>query len=143
MASSVSIASMVSMAVVMENSGMTETLARGLAEAMGWAYPLIAPWIGGLGAFMTGSNTNSNVVFGALQQRMAELLGISVAVILAAQTAGAGLASVLAPTKIVVGTSTAGMAGREGEVMRKLIGYTVLILLLASLLTVMILWIFP
>jgi lactate permease len=92
---------------------------------------------------MTGSNTNSNVVFGALQQRMAELLGFSVAVILAAQTAGAGLASVLAPTKVVVGTSTAGMAGREGEVMRKLIIYTVLILLLASLLTVMILWIYP
>ena len=143
MASSVSIASMVTMAVVMESSGMTETLARGLADAMGRAYPLIAPWIGGLGAFMTGSNTNSNVVFGALQQRMAELLGFSVAVILAAQTAGAGLASVLAPTKVVVGTSTAGMAGREGEVMRKLIIYTVLILLLASLLTVMILWIYP
>lgn len=143
MASSVSIASMVTMAVVMENSGMTETLARGLAGAMGVAYPLIAPWIGGLGAFMTGSNTNSNVVFGALQQRMAELLGLSVAVILAAQTAGAGLASVLAPTKVVVGTSTAGMSGREGEVMRKLIVYTVVILLLASLLTVMILWISP
>jgi lactate permease len=132
MASSVSIVSMVTMAVVMESSGMTETLARGLAEAMGRAYPVIAPWIGGLGAFMTGSNTNSNVVFGALQQRMAELLGYSVAVILAAQTAGAGLASVLAPTKIVVGTSTAGMAGREGEVMRSPIGYAVLILLLPA-----------
>jgi len=143
MASSVSIVSMVTMAVVMENSGMTETLAYGLAEKMGKAYPLIAPWIGGLGAFMTGSNTNSNVIFGALQQHMAELLGLSAAVILAAQTAGAGLASVLAPTKVVVGTSTAGMAGREGEVMRKLIGYTALILLLASLLTVMILWVFP
>ena len=143
MASSVSIVSMVTMAVVMENSGMTETLARGLADVMGRAYPLIAPWIGGLGAFMTGSNTNSNVIFGALQQRMAELLGFSVAVILAAQTAGAGLTSVLAPTKVVVGTSTAGMAGREGEVMRKLIVYTFLILLLASLLTVMILWVFP
>ena len=143
MASSVSIVSMVTMAVVMENSGMTETLARGLADVMGRAYPLIAPWIGGLGAFMTGSNTNSNVIFGALQQRMAELLGFSVAVILAAQTAGAGLTSVLAPTKVVVGTSTAGMAGREGEVMRKLMVYTFLILLLASLLTVMILWVFP
>jgi lactate permease len=143
MASSVSILSMVSMAVVMENSGMTETLARGMADAMGQAYPLIAPWIGGLGAFMTGSNTNANVIFGALQQRMAELLSLSVAIILAAQTAGAGLASVLAPTKIVVGTSTAGMSGREGEVMRRLIPYTFLILLLASLLTVMILWVFP
>jgi lactate permease len=135
MSSSVSIASMVTMAVIMENSGMTDTLARGLAEGMGRAFPLIAPWIGALGAFMTGSNTNSNVVFGALQMRTAELLGYSVAIILAAQTAGAALASIMAPTKVVVGTSTAGMAGHEGDVMRKLLGYAGLLVLLISLLT--------
>lgn len=67
MSSSVSIASMVAMAVIMQHSGMTDTLARGLAFSMGWAYPVVAPWIGALGAFMTGSNTNSNVVFGALR----------------------------------------------------------------------------
>jgi lactate permease len=136
MSSSVSIASMVAMAVIMENAGMTDTLARGLAESMGRAFPLAAPWIGALGAFMTGSNTNSNVLFGALQMRTAELLGYSVALILAAQTAGAGLASIMAPTKVVVGASTAGMAGREGDVLRKLLVYTCLLVLLISLLTV-------
>jgi lactate permease len=134
MSSSVGIASMVAMATVMENAGMTDTLARGLAEGMGMAFPLISPWIGALGAFMTGSNTNANVVFGALQLRTAELLKYPVAVILAAQTSGAGLASVLAPTKVVVGASTAGMAGQEGEVMRKLLVYTGLLLVLISLL---------
>jgi lactate permease len=135
MSSSVSIASMVAMAVIMENSGMTETMARGLAEGVGRAYPLVAPWIGALGAFMTGSNTNANVVFGSLQLRTAQLLGYSAAIILAAQTAGAALASVMAPTKIVVGASTAGMAGKEGDILRKLIGYTSLLIILISLLT--------
>jgi lactate permease len=144
MSSSVSIASMVTMAVIMEHAGMTETLARGMADSMGMAYPLVAPWIGALGSFMTGSNTNSNVVFGMLQLLTAQLLGYSAAVILAGQTAGAGLASVMAPTKIVVGASTAGMAGQEGEVLRKMLGYTSILVLLISILTmVWALWLSP
>jgi lactate permease len=135
MSSSVSIASMVALAVIMDHAGMTDRLARGLAEEVGGFFPLVAPWIGALGAFMTGSNTNSNVVFAALQMKTAGLLGYSIPVILAAQTAGAGLASVLAPTKVVVGASTAGMAGREGDIMRKLLGYIGLLVLLISLLT--------
>jgi len=66
----------------------------------------------------------------------AELLGLSVALILAAQTSGAALGSVIAPTKIVVGASTGGMAGREGEVMRKMLVYTGLLIALMSLLAV-------
>jgi lactate permease len=135
MSSSVSIASMVAMAVIMEHAGMIETLAQGLASSMGRAFPLVAPWIGALGAFMTGSNTNSNVVFGALQLRTSELLGYQAALILAGQTAGAALASVMAPTKVVVGASTAGMAGQEGDIMRKILVYTGLLVLLISLLT--------
>jgi lactate permease len=135
MSASVSIASMVAMATIMEHVGMTETLAKGMAKSMGGVFPLIAPWIGGLGAFMTGSNTNSNVVFGALQLRTAQLLAYAPAIILAGQTAGAGLTSVIAPTKIIVGASTAEMSGREGEVMRKMLVYTGLLVLLISILT--------
>lgn len=134
MSSSVGIASMVAMAVIMQHAGMTETLARGLAEGMGSLFPAVSPWIGALGAFMTGSNTNSNVVFSNLQLRTAELLGYSAAIILAAQTAGGALGSVIAPTKIVVGASTGGMAGREGEVMRKMLVYTGLLILIISVL---------
>lgn len=134
MESSVSIVSMLTMAVLMEHAGMTDTLARGLTS-IGGLFPLFSPWIGALGAWMTGSNTNSNVVFGLLQMRTAELLGYAVPVILAGQTAGAALASVMAPAKVVVGASTAGMAGREGEVMRRLIVYTLGLVLLISLLT--------
>jgi lactate permease len=63
------------------------------------------------------------------------ILGYSVTIILAGQTAGAAVASILAPTKVVVGASTAGMEGREGYVMRKLFVYVALLLLLVSLMT--------
>jgi lactate permease len=124
----------------MQHAGMTETLARGLAEGVGIFFPIVSPWIGALGAFMTGSNTNSNVVFAALQMRTAQMLGYAVPVILAAQTSGAALGSVIAPTKVVVGASTGGMEGREGEVMRKMLVYTGLLVLLISVLAALGIW---
>lgn len=139
-APSVSIVSMLTMAVIMENSGMTERLARGLAEGAGMFFPVISPWIGALGAFMTGSNVNSNMVFAALQMRTAELLKVSIPIILAAQTAGGSIGSAMAPTKVVVGASTAGMAGKEGEVMRHLVLYIALQVLLVSILTILGVW---
>jgi lactate permease len=117
--SSIGIATMVGMAVVMHHSGMTYVLAQGLGRVAGPLYPLVAPFIGLLGAFMTGSNTNSNVVFAPLQQQAAQVLQISVLVILGAQTTGGSLGSMLAPAKLIVGCSTAGLAGQEGEVLKK------------------------
>lgn len=133
--SSIGIIAMIAMAMVMLHAGMTETLALGLARGAGDFYPLIAPWIGALGAFMTGSNTNSNVLFGTLQMRTAELLGYAVTVILAAQTGGGAVGSVLAPTKIVVGASTTELIGQEGHIMKKLIGYVAILLLVMSAIT--------
>jgi lactate permease len=126
---------MVSMAVIMAHAGMTEVLAKGLSSSTSAYFPLVAPWIGGLGAFITGSNTNSNVVFAALQMRTAELIGLQVAIILAAQTTGGAIGSVVAPTKVIVGASTTGAAGEEGAIMRKLIIYVVLLIALISLVT--------
>ncbi|UCF61451.1 MAG: L-lactate permease [Anaerolineaceae bacterium] len=128
MSSSLGIAAMVAMAVVMSHSGMTDTLARGLADAVGSFFPLASPWIGALGAFMTGSNTNSNVIFAMLQKRTAELLGYGLPLILGAQTTGGAIGSVVAPTKIIVGASTAGMAGREGTVLRSLLVYIAILI---------------
>ncbi len=131
--SSLGITALVAMAVVMAHAGMTESLARGLAQAAGRAYPLIAPWIGALGAFMTGSNTNSNVVFTQLQLRTGQLLGYSVPLLLAAQTAGGAIGSVFAPSKLVVGASTAGLAGKEGPILRSVLSYCAVLLAGVSL----------
>ncbi len=117
--SSIGIASLVGMALVMDHSGMTYLLAEGISRSVGAAFPFFSPLIGVLGAFMTGSNTNSNVIFAPLQKQAAELIGISLFIILGAQTAGGSLGSMLAPAKVIVGCSTAGLAGREGEVLKR------------------------
>ena len=121
--SSLGIAAMVGMAVTMEHAGMTHLLADGVARLAGPAFPLVAPFIGALGAFMTGSNTNSNVVFGGLQQQVATLVGVSPLIILAAQTAGGAVGSLFAPAKVIVGCSTVGLGGEEGPVLRTAMQY--------------------
>jgi lactate permease len=117
--SSIGIASLVGMALIMDHSGMTYLLAEGIHRRARAAFPLFSPLIGVLGAFMTGSNTNSNVIFAPLQQQAAELIGISAFVVLSAQTTGGSVGSMLAPAKIIVGCSTAGLSGREGQVLKK------------------------
>jgi len=133
--SSVGITSIVMMAVIMQHAGMTDTLAQGFSNTIGWFYPAVAPWLGALGAVMTGSNANSNLVFSALQLRTAEILGLPAAIILAAQTTGGALGSVAAPTKIIVGATTAGMEGKEGDILRKLLPAICILLLMVSLIT--------
>ncbi len=125
--SSIGIATMVGFATIMSMSGMTYALALGLSQALKPLFPFLSPFIGLLGAFMTGSNTNSNVVFTALQQQAAHLLHLPAAIILAAQTTGGSLGSMLAPAKIIVGCSTAGLAGEEGQVLRRTIVYGIII----------------
>jgi len=65
--------------------------------------------------------------------RTAELLGYSVPLLLAAQTAGGAIFSVLSPSKILVGASTAGLGGAEGIILRRLIPYCVALLVALSL----------
>lgn len=125
--SSLGIVTMVGLASIMLHAGMTYLLAQGLSISFSREYyPLVAPFIGALGAFITGSNNNSNVLFAVLQQNTAGLLNLSVPLILAAQTAGGSLGSVLAPAKVIVGCSTVGLGGKEWTVMRKLFGYGVI-----------------
>jgi lactate permease len=112
---------MVGMAVTMEHAGMTHLLADGIARLAGAAFPLAAPFIGALGAFTTGSNTNSNVIFGDLQQSVAVLVGVSPRIILAAQTAGGAIGSAFAPAKIIVGCST--VDAEEGPAMQAVMRY--------------------
>jgi len=124
---SLGIVFMVGFAMIMDHCRMIHVLAEGVSRVFGSVYPLISPWIGLLGAFMTGSNTNSNVVFGALQQGAAQISGLSVALILAAQTTGGALGSMIAPAKILVGCSTVGLSGKEGPVLKATLWYGLVI----------------
>ena len=134
--SSLAIFAMVGMAEVMAHSGMTDLLANGLSQGLGRGfYPLVTPFIGALGAFITGSNNNSNVLFAVLQKRTAELLGLSIPLILGSQTAGGSLGSIMAPAKVIVGCSTVGLSDREAAVMGKVIAYGLVPIALVALAT--------
>ena len=133
--SSTGIIAMVSLSIVMADSGMTQLLAIGISQSVGALfYPVISPFIAALGAFITGSNNNANVLFAVLQMNTADLLNLSVPIILAAQTAGGALGSVLAPAKVIVGCSTVGLGGEEGKVMQKMLWTGLLPVLLVGLL---------
>jgi len=117
--SSVGVIAMVGLSTLMEHTGMTMLLAQGLAGLTGTAFPLVSPLIGILGAFATGSNNNSNVLFGPMQKNVALALGVDKGVLVGAQTAGGSIGSMIAPAKITVGCSTIGLKNEEGLVFRR------------------------
>ncbi len=121
------------MALIMNNSGMIFVFAKGMANISGSFFPIISPLIGILGAFLTGSNTSSNVLFGSFQLNTAELLGLSPVMISSTQSVGGSLGSAIAPAKILLGTSVVGIVNNEGEIIKKCINYTLIIGLIVGL----------
>lgn len=114
---------MVMMALVMTDSGMTKEMATGVARVAGGLFPVVSPFIGVLGCFMTGSNTNANILFGGFQMETAKALGISATLISGSQTVGASLGSSIAPAKVLLGSTTTGLTGREDELLKKCLPY--------------------
>lgn len=123
----VGIAFMVGLSNMMDAAGMSMLMAEVVSSALGAWMPLFSPLIGSLGAFASGSNTNSNVLFASMQENIGFILSLSPAILVAAQTAGGALGSMIAPAKIIVGCTTAGLSGREGEVIRLTLPYALLI----------------
>lgn len=122
---SASIVGFLVLAKIMDHSGQTDVLALGIeAVAPAVVYAALANVIGVVGAFMTSSNTASNVLFSGLQQSVAEAEGLSEAAIIGAQSTGGAIGNAIAPANVVLGTSTAGIVGREGEVLRKTLPWT-------------------
>jgi lactate permease len=123
----ITVMTMSMMAVVMLQSGATTLLASGTAKAAGKLYPLFAPFIGQLGAFMTGSNTSSNILFTSFQQDVAVFLGIGVPIVLGLQTAGGATGTMICPMNIALGTGSTSSVGREGEILNKTLRYALII----------------
>ena len=131
--STISVTTMVVMAVVMADTGMTVLLAKGIAGVSGPLFPLVSPFIGLLGSFMSGSNTNSNVMFGLLQMETARALGIGEVTISSIQSIGASVGSSMAPAKVLVGAAVVGLGGQERSIFRTVIPYVIALVLLAGL----------
>ena len=104
-------------------SGGSTAMGQALA-AVGPIFPLIAPVIGWIGVFLTGSVTNSNTLFGPLQSATAEGIGAAPAALVGSNTAAGTTAKVVSPQSIAIAAGAVGLSGREGEILRSSIGYS-------------------
>ena len=111
---------------IMINSGintkdlvsMPIAMAQGMSSVMGQIYPMFAPTIGGIGAFLAGSNTVSNLMLSQFQFETANLLGLSGTLMVAAQSVGAAAGNMIAIHNVVAASATVGLLGKEGVIMR-------------------------
>lgn len=126
----VTVVSIVALAKVMGYSGMVSDIAFALAQTTGSFYPFIAPLVGALGTFVTGSDTNANVLFGGLQKQTALQIGADPTWIAAANTSGATAGKMISPQSIAIATSATNQAGIEGDILRETAGYCLVYTLL-------------
>ena len=116
-----------------ELSSMPILMARWVADSVGGIYPLLAPSVGALGAFIAGSNTVSNMMFSQFQFGVANSLGISSALIVAVQAIGAAAGNMVAIHNVVAASATVGLLGREGSILRKTVWPTLYYVLFTGL----------
>lgn len=116
-----------------ELASMPITMARYVADSVGHIYPLFAPSVGALGAFIAGSNTVSNMMLSQFQFGVANSLGISSALIVAVQAIGAAAGNMVAIHNVVAASATVGLLGREGSILRKTVWPTLYYVLFTGL----------
>ena len=119
----ITIMSIVAISKIMSHSGMTSSISFGLCAITGSFYPLIAPLLGAIGTFVTGSDTSANILFGALQTEAAKSLSIDPYWIAAANTAGATAGKMISPQSIAIATSATGLIGSEGKILSTTVKY--------------------
>ena len=143
----ITVMAVLALAFVMNASGQTITLGTWMAGA-GGAFALLSPILGWLGVAVTGSDTSSNSLFGALQITAAGHAGLSQVLMAAANSSGGVLGKMVSPQNLAIAAASVGLVGREGDIFRKVLGWSLLFLigmcLLAALQTTAILaWMVP
>ena len=125
--------SVLALAYVMNQSGQTVTLGLWAAGA-GSFFAFLSPLIGWLGVSVTGSDTSSNALFGALQVAAAKDAGLSQNLLAAANSSGGVLGKMISPQNLAIGAAAVGMAGQEGDLFRKVLGWSLLLILMMCVL---------
>lgn len=115
--STITIVSIIALAKIMGYSGMINSIATVLVMITGSFYPLVAPLIGALGTFVTGSDTSANVLFGNLQAEAAKAAGANPYWIAAINTGGATAGKMISPQSIAIAVAATGLAGSEGKIL--------------------------
>ena len=136
---------LISLASIMNYSGMIAAIAAGLVAISGSFYPLFAPLIGAIGTFVTGSDTSANILFGKLQSNVAHQLGMNGQLsvtgftgsqadwLAAANTAGATGGKMISPQSIAIATAACDMKGADDAILRKAIPYAACYILICGL----------
>jgi lactate permease len=112
-------------AKIMGYSGMISSIALMLVTITGSFYPLVAPILGMLGTFVTGSGTSSSVLFGGLQAETAAALGLEKTWVVAANTAGVAAGKMISPQSIAIAIASTGLFGKESELLYGTIGWSI------------------
>lgn len=119
----VTVMAVLGLAYVMNASGQTATLGTWMAGA-GAAFAVLSPILGWLGVAVTGSDTSSNSLFGALQVSAAKDVGLSPTLMAAANSSGGVLGKMISPQNLAIAAAAVGLSGREGDIFRKVVGWS-------------------
>ena len=120
------VAAVLALAYVMNQAGLTITLGVWAAGA-GSFFAFLSAMIGWLGVAVTGSDTSSNALFGALQVTAANDAGMSPTLLAAANSSGGVLGKMISPQNLAIGPAAVGLAGQEGDLFRKVLGWSLLL----------------
>ncbi|MCR8695848.1 lactate permease LctP family transporter [Campylobacter sp. RM19073] len=133
----ITIGLVVSFAFIAKNAAMSTTLGLAFAQT-GDAFAFFSPVIGWIGVFLTGSDTSSNLLFGPLQQVTARELGIGEALFLAANSVGGVVGKMISPQSIAIACAAVGLVGRESELFKFTLKYSVAFIILIGIWTLII-----
>ncbi len=140
------IAAVLAFAYILNDSGMTLTLAAVLANT-GFLFPFFAPILGWLGVFITGSDTSANALFSKLQYATAQSIGVDPVVTVAANISGGVVGKMISPQSIAVAAAAGNLVGRESDLFRFTVKHSFFLLLLICLIVLAqayaIKWIIP
>jgi len=126
------ILAMLALGFVTKASGMDVVLGLAFTRTGPWLYPVFGTLLGWLGVALTGSDTSSNVLFGNLQKVTAEKLGLSPILMASANTTGGVMGKMIDAQSIVVAAAATGEDGREGELLRAVIGHSIALALMVG-----------
>ena len=126
------IASILGLAYLLNYSGVTYTLGLAFA-ATGVLFPFFASFIGWLGVALTGSDTSSNALFANLQKVTAQQIGVSPNLTVGANSSGGVLGKMISPQNLAVGTSATGLQGKEGDLLRLVLKWSIALTLVMAI----------
>ncbi|MEU8119768.1 L-lactate permease [Spirillospora sp. NPDC049024] len=123
----ITVMAVLALAFVMNASGQTVTLGTWMAGA-GGAFALLSPILGWLGTAVTGSDTSSNSLFGALQVTAANKADLSTVLMAATNSSGGVLGKMVSPQNLAIAAAAVGLDGREGDIFRRVVLWSLLFL---------------